>query len=177
MWGKIVCSFIILCFIITANGCGGGLTVPSTPESSDDFVLVQVTDPESNLIFVTGKENEDAIAILGEKDNQGDPTKITGAFYVTEQGDAFYLEAGIDGLPTYVIDSEGNTVIFENYTNSTVDISIYDSNGNLIQGPTTIEVDTSDLLEIKQLYSSFYSKQRWSTENTVAVLRWGGCWS
>ncbi len=141
---------------------------------SEEFVLVQVTDPESNIIFVTGKENEDAMAILGEKDIEGDPTGITGVVYVSEQGDSFGIDAGIDGLPTYLIDSEGNTVIFENYTNSTVDVSIYDSNGNLIQEPTTINIDPADLVELKQLYNSFYLKQRWSVKNEADVLKWGG---
>jgi len=176
MCKKIFILFLILCLLTTLIGCRGIPTVsPISPENSfsEEYVLVQVTDPENNIIFVTGKENEDAIAILGEKDIEGDPTSITGAVYVSEQGDSFGIEAGIDGLPTYAIDSEGNTVIFENYTNSTVDISIYDSNGILIQGPTTINVDPADLLELKQLYNSFYSRQRWSRENTAAVLKWG----
>jgi len=170
MWKKIVCLFLILSFIITIVGCGG---VPTTPPINLELVLVRVTDPESNLIFVAGKENEDAMAILGEKNTEGNPTGITGAVYVSEQGDSFGIDAGIDGLPTYLIDSEGNKVIFENYTNSTVDISIYDSSGSLIQDTTTINVDPADLLELKQLYNSFYSKQRWSNENTVFVLKWG----
>ena len=179
MWKKVVCLFLILSFIITIVGCGGVPTVPPIslePEGSfsEEFVLDQVTDPESNIIFVTGKENEDAMAILGEKDIEGDPTGITGAVYVSEQGDSFGIDAGIDGLPTYLIDSEGNTVIFENYTNSTVDVSIYDSNGNLIQEPTTINIDPADLVELKQLYNSFYLKQRWSVKNEADVLKWGG---
>lgn len=173
MWKRVICLFLILSFIITIVGCGGVPTVPSTPEPSDDFVLIQVTDPESNLIFITGKENEDAMAILGDKDTEGNPTDITGAVYVSEQGDSFAFEAGIDGLPTYLIDSEGNKVIFENYTNSTVDISIYDSSGSLIQDTTTINLDPADLLELKQLYNSFSSKQRWSNENTEFALKWG----
>ena len=178
MWKKVVCLFLILSFIITIVGCGGAPTAPPIspePENSfsEEFVLVQVTDPESNIIFVTGKENEDAMAILGEKNIAGEPTNITGAVYVSEQGDSFVIEAGIDGLPIHAIDSEGNTVIFENYTNSTVDISIYDSNGISIQGLTTINVDPADLLELKQLYNSFYSKQRWSGKNTADVLKWG----
>lgn len=179
MWKKVVCLFLILNLIITMVGCWGNPAVPPIspePENSfsEEFVLVQVTDTESNIIFVTGKENEDAIAILGDKDTEGNPTSITGAVYVSEQGDSFSIEAGIDGLPTYVIDSEGYTVIFENYTNSTVDISIYDSNGNLIQEPTTINIDPEDLLELKQLYNSFYSKGlRWSRKNTADALKWG----
>ena len=178
MWKKVVCLFLILSFIITIVGCGGAPTAPPiSPEPegsfSEEFVLVQVIDTESNIIFVTGKENEDVMAILGEKNIAGEPTNITGAVYVSEQGDSFVIEAGIDGLPIHAIDSEGNKVIFENYTNSTVDISIYDSSGSLIQDTTTINLDPADLLELKQLYNSFYSKQRWSNKNTADVLKWG----
>ena len=170
MWKKVVCLFLILSFITTMVGCGG---VPTAPPISSELVLVRVTDPESNLIFVAGKENEDVMAILGDKDTEGNPTSITGTFYVSEEGGSFGIEAGINGLPTYLKDSEGNKVIFENYTNSTVDVSIYDSNGSLIQDIITINVDPADLLELKQLYNSFYSKQIWSDENTVFVLKWG----
>jgi len=121
------------------------------PESSDDFILIQVKDPESNIIFIAGGENEETIVILGEKNNQGDPTKITGTIYVSELGYEFYIEAGIDGLPTYIIDYKGNKITFENYTNSTVDVAFYDSNENLIVGPNKIDIDPGDLLAIKDL--------------------------
>ena len=172
---KIIFTVSILSMIILIfSGCVPFISPePEENSFSEEFVLVQVTDSESNLIFVTGKENEDAMAILGDKNTEGNPIGITGAVYVSEQGDSFAIEAGIDGLPTYLIDSEGNTVIFENYTNSTVDISIYDSSGSLIQDTTTINLDPADLLELKQLYNSFYSKQRWSNENTEFALKWG----
>lgn len=175
MWKKVVCLFLILSFIITMVGCEG---VPTTPPIiSSELVIIRVTDPKSNLISVAGKENEDAIAILGEKDIEGNPTGITGVVYVFEQGDSFGIDAGIDGLPTYVIDSEGNQVTFENYTNSTVDISIYNSSGSLIQDTTTINLDPADLLELKQLYNSFYSQQKgWEknvADDVATGLRWG----
>ena len=136
--------------------------IPSPePESSDDFILIQVKDSESNIIFIAGEKNEDTLTILGEKNNQGDPIKITGTLYVSKQGDGVFLEAGIDGLPTYIIDSEGNKITFENYSNSTVDIALYDSNENLIEGPITIDVNPQDLLEIKQLYDSSHLKQKY----------------
>jgi len=172
MWRKIFYLFLILCFIITIVSCGG---VPTTPpiSSESELVLVHVTDPKSNLVFIAGKENKDAMAVLGNKNTEGTPIDIMGAVYVSEQGDSFAIEAGIDGLPTYLIDSEGNTVIFENYTNSTVDISMYDSSGILIQEPTTINVDSADLLELKQLYNSFYSQQKGWENNVATGLRWG----
>ena len=171
---KLIVPMLIIYLFISMVGCGGAPTVPPI-NSESELVLVQVTDPESNIIFVIGEENKDAIAILGEKDNEGDPTSIKGAVYVLEQGDLFGIEAGKDGFPAYTIDSEGNTVIFENYTNSTVDVSIYNSNGIPIQGTATIDVDPADLAELKQLYNSFYSKGlRWSRKNTADVLKWGG---
>jgi hypothetical protein len=123
--------------------------------------LIQVKDSESNIIFIAGEKNEDTLTILGGKNNQGDPIKITGTIYVSKQGDAVFLEAGIDGLPTYIIDSEGNKITFENYSNSTVDIALYDSNENLIEGPITIEINPQDLLEIKQLYDSSHLQQKY----------------
>ena len=141
------------------------------PESSDDFVLIQVKDPESNIVIISGGENEETIVILGEKNNQGDPTKVTGTIYVSELGYEFYIEAGIDGLPTYIIDYKGNKITFENYTNSTVDVAFYDSNENLIVGPNTIDVNPGDLLAIKDLlaiiksHDSFHSQPKISPFN------------
>jgi len=173
---KLIVLMLIICLLISMIGCGG---VPTTPpiSSESELVLVQVTDTKSNLISVAGEENEDAIAILGEKDIEGNPIDITGVVYVFEQGDSFGINAGIDGLPTYLIDSEGNKVIFENYTNSTVDISMYDSNGSLIQDTATINVDTADLLELRQLYNSFYSQKKgWGknvADDVTTGLKWG----
>jgi len=170
---KLIVSMLIIYLLISMVGCGGVPTAPPI-SSESELILVRVTDPKSDLIFIAGKENEYAMAVLGNKNTEGNPIDIMGSVYVSEQGDSFVIEAGIDGLPTYLIDSEGNKVIFENYTNSTVDISIYDSSGSLIQDTITINLDPTDLLELKQLYNSFYSKGlKWSTENTADVLKWG----
>jgi len=175
MLKKVVCLFIVLIFLVTMVGCGVVPTIPSTPDPK--LVLVRVTDPKSNLVSVAGIENEDAMAILGKKDTEGNPTSITGAVYVLEQGDAFGIVIGLDGLPDYAIDSDGNTIYFENYTDSTVDISIYDSDEKLVQEPVTINIEAEDLLEIKQLYDSFYSQQKDAGKNVAddiaAGLRWG----
>jgi hypothetical protein len=77
-----------------------------------------------------------------------------------------------NGLPEFFIDSEGNKVIFENYTNSTVDISIYDSGGGLIQGPITVEIDPDDLLDLEDMYNSTAIKKGIEEEDLI-VLKWG----
>jgi len=143
-------------------------------ESSEDIIYIQNTNPEDNVLVVAGKDEGEALAVLGEKDAFGNPIKITGAVYTSEQGDAFIIDAGDDGLPTYIIDSEGNKVVFTNYTDSTVEISIYNSNNELIEGPTTITVDPADLAELKQLYSSVDLKNKDAADVVAFVLKWGG---
>jgi hypothetical protein len=173
MLKKLVCLFLVLIFLVTMVGCGVVPAIPSAPDP--ELVLAQVTDPKSNLVSLAGMEDSDVIAILGDKDNDGNLVNATGVAYVSDQGDSFGMDIGEYGLPSYLIDSEGNKVIFENYTDSTVDISIYDSNDNLVQGTTTIELDSSDLLTIKQLYESLYSQKGISLnyKNTLITLKMG----
>jgi hypothetical protein len=167
---KLIVSILIIYLLISMVGCGG---VPTTPpiSSESELVLVRVTDPKSNIISVAGIENEDAMAILGDKDIDGNPINITGAIYVSDQGDSFGIKIGEDGLPSYLIDSESNQVIFENYTNSTAEISIYDSNGTLIQDSITLNLNPEDLMELKQLYNDFNSKgAKWSNNDTQTAI-------
>ncbi|GAG23609.1 unnamed protein product, partial [marine sediment metagenome] len=73
-------------------------------ESSENIIYIQNTNPEDNVLVVAGKDEGEALAVLGKKDAFGNPIKITGAVYTSEQGDAFIIDAGDDGLPTYIID-------------------------------------------------------------------------
>jgi len=157
-------------------GCGGGNSVvpPVDEEPTEDIIFVQNTNPEDNVLAIAGKDEGEALAILGEKDAFGNPIKITGAVYTSEQGEAFIIDAGDDGLPTYILDSTGNKIVFTNYTDSTVEISIYNSNNELIEGPTTITVDPADLADLRQLYSSIASKNKDAEDVVVFVLKWGG---
>lgn len=143
------------------SGCNG--KIPTVPENDAtyDSTLIQVKDLNCNIIYMAGKINNEAMAILGEKDNQGNPKEITGFSYISDEGESFYLEAGEDGLPIYVVDAKGNKIFFTNYTTSTVDITVYDSEGNLTEYLTTKNIDPQDLLEIQQLYDSFHLKQKY----------------
>jgi len=176
MLKKIISLFLIVCLLSTLIGCGGGNPVVPTDneESGDEIIYIQDTNLEDNVLVIAGKNDGEAITILGEKDAFGNPIKITGVMYISEQGNAFIMDAGDDGLPTYIIDSEGNKVIFTNYSESTVEISIYNSNEELLQGPTTITIDPSDLTTLKQLYSSVNSKNKDTVEVLEFILKYGG---
>ncbi len=176
MLKKVISLLLVLCLLGSSVGCGGGNPVvpPGDEDSSEDIIFIQNTNPEDNVLAVAGKDEGEALAVLGEKDAFGNPVKITGAVYTSEQGEAFIIDAGDDGLPTYILDSTGNKVVFANYTDSTVEISIYNSNNELIEGPTTITVNPSDLTTLKQLYSSVDSKNKDAADVVAFVFKWGG---
>ena len=176
MWKKIVSSFIIICFLVQLVGCSGGNpTIPPEDEEPSEYILfIKNRNTEDNVLALSGNDKGEVVAILGGKDSFGNPIEITGAVYASEEGDAFIIDAGDDGLPTYILDSTGNKVVFTNYTDSTVEISIYNSNNTLIEGPTTITVNSADLVTLKQLYSSANSKNKDAVDVAAFALKWGG---
>jgi len=103
MLKKIISLFLIVCLLSTLIGCGGGNPVVPTDneESGDEIIYIQDTNLEDNVLVIAGKNDGEAITILGEKDAFGNPIKITGVMYISEQGNAFIMDAGDDGLPTY----------------------------------------------------------------------------
>jgi len=142
------------------------------PEPEGEVFFVTDTNPENDLILLAGIEGGEKIVTLGEKDGSGNPISITGALYLTGQGEGLAIEVDNNGLPARVVDSDGNKFTFENYTDSTVDISIYDFEENLIEGPLTIEIDPDDINRMQQLYQSFYSKSRWDAHNTADIFEY-----
>lgn len=182
---KIILGILVLSIIILIlSGCGGGNPVipPFEPEPEKEVFFVTDTNPKNDLILVVGIEDGEKMVTLGEKDVSGNPISITGALYLTGQGEGLAIEVGVDGLPTRIVDSDGNKFTFENYTDSKVDISIYDFEENLIEGPVTIEIDPNDISQMQQLYQPFYSKSRWDAHNTAdlfnytsVALKFTGC--
>jgi hypothetical protein len=140
-------------------------TIPNSEEEVEleDVILVQVNDPEGNILVLAGKDNGESVMALGEKDENGMTEKITGVFYTTGDEEGFLIELRNDGLPLSLVDSNGTEIIYSNYTDSTVEISIYDNKGNLIAGPTVVEIDPQKIKEIKELFQLYKTGARgWS---------------
>jgi hypothetical protein len=152
----IVTAFIVGMFFTRCGG-GGGSGKAQQKLTPNDLIFAEVSgeNPENPIVaLATTKDTSEAVGVLAERDTVGNPSKVTGAVYISKQGTAAILESGPDGLPASFIDSSGKKATFTNYTNSTVDISVFDANENLIAGPKTVSVDTSTMAEIKQLFSS-----------------------
>lgn len=108
-------------------GCGGGgggdntspQEIPPTIKGND-LIISEVIGDGPIIAMASKKDGSEAIGVIGERDTAGNPIKVTGAVYISDQGDAGILEVGPDGLPLSMEDSAGNTAIFSNYTDSSV---------------------------------------------------------
>ncbi len=177
-FSELLVVFLLTFVLISCDGMdggddGGGEPPPDT--SIDEFVIAKLTGTEninnSISIMVMTKDASEAVGVLAEKDTFGNPTSITGAFYISELNDAIVLKARPDGLPELIIDSLGNKILFDNYTESTVEASVFDANGILIAGPIIVDVSPSDLIQIKEIYSSISSGINSTIDNGVQNIR------
>lgn len=166
MFKKSLSLLLIICLLSTLVSCGvNNPTIPNPEEEIEleDVILAQVNDPEGNILVLGGRDNGESVMVLGEKNEDGMAEKITGLFYTTGNEESFLIELRNDGLPLSLVDSNGTEIIYSNYTDSTVEISIYDNKGNLIEGPTVVEIDPQKIKEIKELFQLYKSGARgWS---------------
>ena len=149
MLRKIIYLFFCLTFLVSIFGCGVTPPIsPATDSYKPDLILISVDNPKSNVISITGAVDEDKLVIVGDKDAKGFPLNMNQIVFLSNKREAFSMDIRMDGFPTILVDSDGNKMYFDNYTNSTVDISIYDSNDNLVQENITLELNPSDLESI-----------------------------
>jgi len=158
MLKKFISLFLVIFILITMVGCGGGGVVPNTnsdqePESEGMHFFID-TNPKSDLLCMSGIEYGDNLMILGQKDTEGNILDVDGVAFINELGEGIVIEIDNNGYPTKYIDSDGNEIIYENYTQATVDISVYDSEDNLVEGPITVNIDPDLLTELIQNYNS-----------------------
>ena len=106
------------------------------------------------LALATDKDGKETIAVIGEKDADGNITNLTGFMYVSPDGNSLEMELGADGLPVSLTDDTGTKAVFSDYTNSTVDVTFFDSNNNLLGGPVTVEINQDKFSEYLNLFSS-----------------------
>jgi len=158
--GVLLLSLVFLTNCSSSSGGGDSGDAEETEETEEstsfsELVFVEVDDADSDIVSVA-TDGSDSLTVLGDKDADGIVTNITGFIYSGEDGTVLEFELGNDGRPSSVVDDDGNTATFTNYTSSTVDITFYDSDNILIYGPVTTEVDT-DVLSQSLLVSSSLS--------------------
>jgi len=152
--------FFVMTTTLSLSSCGGGGgggsdTATNNSNNNQEAYYVQITDPQNPVAaIVVNKTGTESVAIVTQKDANGNPTSIIGIVYANDFGGQGTIQPGADGLPASLTDSLGNKMLFSNYTDSTVDISVYDSSGKLLSGPTTINMDGAQLTNIKNAWNS-----------------------
>lgn len=135
-----------------------GIFYPAFIKKKPEIVIGEVTGGDSPIIaMATDKDGKEAIAVIGEKDLNGNITKLTGFLYLSPDGNSLEIELGADGLPVSLSDSAGTKASFSNYTDSSVEITFFDNDNNLLGGPAIVEIDQDKLSDYLQLHSSFGS--------------------
>ena len=151
-----VAPVILLGFLLSACGGGGGgggsttSNQPAPAATSASLAVVQVENAASPVIAAaTGSNGSDAVVLTGTKDSSGAPLGVNQALYIAPSGAILTLQFGADGLPMNLSDSVGNKLVFSNFTNSTVDVALFDPAGNEIAGPITVDVNPAVLAAMK----------------------------
>ena len=120
-------------------------TYPSVnPESQ--LIIAEVTDPQTDVgIVITGDSQQETLIISGIKDSSGYLTSVSGVKLLSIRDNAWaYLKLGNDSLPTSVEYSDGMKGEFSNYTDKSVDVTIYD-HGTKKGGPYSLPVDMNKI--------------------------------
>ena len=151
----------------------------------DPFVFAEVIDNDQPILAMA-TDDVDAIGVLGDRNFAGNPITVTGIVYLFEQGEAGTVAVGLDGLPESFTDDSNNRVVFENYTEDTVDITLFDSTAYLVEGPITVDVVPEDIATIKALYvqaldetgssdCEIHNRLTHALRYASYTSSWGGC--
>jgi hypothetical protein len=155
---KTLIVIILAIVALVFSGCNGGGVVPGTTsdqeQESEEIRFIIDTNPSSDLICMAGIKDDDSLMVLGKKDTKGNILDVDGTAFINELGEGIVIEIDDNGYPTRYIDSDGNKITYENYTQTTVDVSVYDSEDELVEGPTTVNFDPNLLTELIQHYNS-----------------------
>lgn len=102
-------------------------------EDADTLKTAWISDgPNSPLGFVTEASNGERLIVFGEKDADGNLISITAVRWISETGETIEVRIGDNNLPTVIL-IDGTTIAFNNYTATTVDLTITLSDGNISQ--------------------------------------------
>jgi hypothetical protein len=148
-----ICGLVASLFVLSScggGGSGGSGTSSQQPSTGASLAIVQVDNAASPVIAaVTDNTRKEKFALIGTKDSSGVPLSVTQALYISASGNASTLTIGPDGLPENLSDAAGNKITFANFTNSTMDITLFDPAGNQVAGPITVNVDPAVLANLR----------------------------
>jgi len=126
--GSVCAAFVASVVMMSYIGC---IDVEETgvPIIKNCSVAV-VTDPTSPYAYIVAeRQNGSVLAMAGAKDANGQPTDLTTVVYVV--GDSYgKITLGDNYWPAMLETDDGYKFVFENYTNTTVDVTVHPPGGS-----------------------------------------------
>jgi hypothetical protein len=110
---------LMVCVLLAA--CGDDVEV-ALPQPYQGMAAAWTGNP--NIPVIVAHEGGEQLAVLSD-----DGQTVTGGVYTTKDGDSLVVWGGPDGLPRRA-QGNGATLLFENYTDSTVDVAILGPDGS-----------------------------------------------
>ncbi len=133
--------------------CKGTSSTPSsvTTPSAVPLIITQITDPAVSLgMLFTDDQQKETLAVFGKKDSSGQLISVEKVTLMSNEDNSKWVTTffGADHLPTLEF-PDGSQARFSNATQTTVDITLFNSSGKLIAGPVTQAADVAKLLQLK----------------------------
>lgn len=152
----------ILAFsLIYACGGGGKESENQTTLASDYKIYTsEITDPDNPFAAISvDNEGNEAIGVGVNKDANGNITNITNVVVSDISRNTWVnIILGEDGLPSSLVNSEGNEVRFLNYSGNNVDVAFYDNKGQVISGPLAIEIDLENFTPLQEIHNALVQR-------------------
>ena len=134
-----------------------------------EITIATIADPNSPIIAIaTDKEGKESVAVIGIKDANGNTIRITGYVYLLSDGTSLELKLDSNGIPVSLTENSGKKLLFSNYSNGTITITVYDQNNNQIGTPKTVPINQHKLDEGIQLRSSLEKIEPFTTNHLAS---------
>lgn len=155
-------SFVTGALVISASvlllySCGGGggsgggdlpsdypVSIADVSDSTSEYPFVAVVAESLGLESFSVLDPGSLMAAAG----------VDASFIYMNGNDILTFTLNSDGLISSITDQLGLTALIDNYTESTFDVTLIGSTGVTVSGPTTVNVGTTKLDEIRSLWAS-----------------------
>jgi hypothetical protein len=129
--------------------------IASSTATGDKIATVAAVTDLLNPLAVIASDPRDLATAFGvrvDKASDGSPTRLDAIDWRSLANDVWLrLILSPNGLPSVYRDSRGLEARFTNYTDTTVDVSFFDGNGQLIAGPLSMPISRANLGHLEDL--------------------------
>jgi hypothetical protein len=116
------------------------------------IILAENSNKNEPLWLLAGDLSGEALGTIVTRSAADDKATISGAAYVTPEGDGFSVTLGAEGYPQTISFTDGSSMELKNYKDTTVEITLTASTGEVV-GTQTVKLDDT-FKELKDLIAA-----------------------